>query len=183
MHHLSVCLLAMACLAGAASGSGDHSHGDEGQPEYLALYSLGVGGSHTLEFTGAGEETSIEFMVVPSSSADHEGLGEAEEASALGESRSVYPLNCGWQRAGASSPSSPTRQYFTPVHVFCCSRTSLYRQTNEDTDRQAWLFLPLMASVTGPRSRNRKHKNYRFCGHTSQQHASSSRRVARGEIN
>lgn len=76
--------LAVACLAGAVSGSGDHGH-----PEYLALYSLAVGGSHTLQFEGAGEETSIEFMMVPSSSADHEGLEEAEEASATGEFSSV----------------------------------------------------------------------------------------------
>lgn len=72
--------IALACWVGAVSGS----EGD-GHPEYLALYSLGVGGSHTLQLGGAGEESSVEFMVVPSSSADQEGLEEAEGVSASGE--------------------------------------------------------------------------------------------------
>lgn len=82
MHHLSVLALAMACLAGAVSASGDH-----GSPEYVALYSLGVAGTYTLELGREGDEdeASVEFMVVPSSSADQEGLEEAEEASAAGE--------------------------------------------------------------------------------------------------
>lgn len=80
MHHPSVLILALACLAGAVSGS----EGD-GHAEYLALYALGVGGNHTLVLGGAGDEPSVEFMVVPSSSADHEGLEEAEEVSAPGE--------------------------------------------------------------------------------------------------
>lgn len=82
MHRLSVLLLALACLAGAVSGGGVH----DGRPEYLAVYLLGVGGSHTLELGGAGDEASVEFMVVPSSSADREGLEEAEEVSTPGES-------------------------------------------------------------------------------------------------
>ena len=88
MHHLSVLSLAIACLAGVVSASGDHGHGN---PEYLALYSLGVAGTYTLELGGEGEEDSIEFMVVPSSSLDNEGLEEAAEASATGE---LHPIPC-----------------------------------------------------------------------------------------
>eukprot|EP00752_Nemacystus_decipiens_P008755 g7814.t1 len=85
----------MACLVGAVSAGGDH--GSHGHPEYLALYSLGVSGSYVLELGGDGDEDSIEFMVVPSSSADHEGLEEAEVASAAA-----------WEEffSGAEAPAS-----------------------------------------------------------------------------
>ncbi|CAM9241317.1 unnamed protein product [Pylaiella littoralis] len=70
---------ALTSWAGVVYGS----EGGDGHPEYLAVYSLGVGGSHTLQLGGAPlEERSVEFMVVPSSSADQEGLEEAERASA-----------------------------------------------------------------------------------------------------
>ncbi len=78
---------ALACLGGGgASGGGEE---EDGHPEYLALYSFGVEGGYLVQLGGAGAEAegeaSVEFMVVPASSADHEGLEEAEEASIPGE--------------------------------------------------------------------------------------------------
>lgn len=88
MRYRSFLAPALACLAGGASGSGE---GEDGHPEYLALYSFGVGGGYLLQLGGGGSENlgeaSVEFMVVPSSSADHEGLEEAEEVSIPGEQR------------------------------------------------------------------------------------------------
>lgn len=80
MHHRPALVLKLACWIGAVSGSGDH-----GGTEYLALYSMEVGGSYTLRLDAVGEEDSVEFMVVPSSSADLEGLEVAEEESTPGE--------------------------------------------------------------------------------------------------
>ncbi|CAM9420222.1 unnamed protein product [Scytosiphon promiscuus] len=76
MRHRPVLCLILARWIGAVSGRGDH-----GGPEHLALYSMGVGGSYTLQLEAVGEEDNVEFMVVPSSSADLEGLEIAEEES------------------------------------------------------------------------------------------------------
>ena len=53
------------------------------------MYSLGMPGSYDLQIGVEGgeafEEESLEFMLVPSSSADSEGLEEAEEATETGQ--------------------------------------------------------------------------------------------------
>lgn len=79
-------------LAAWCSLGGAAAHSDVpiaiAYPEYLAVYSLTEEGSHILSILDGGDEafneTSLEFMVVPSSSADLEGLEEAEAASASG---------------------------------------------------------------------------------------------------
>lgn len=102
-HHLCLAVLALsACLAASDSSSDDshdahedshdHDHDEEaslGSPEYIAVYALAVPGSYELQLGVAGEEAfgeeSLEFMLVPSSSADSEGLEEAEEATEAGQ--------------------------------------------------------------------------------------------------
>lgn len=86
MRYRSLLVPALACLvAGDAAAAG--SFEEDGRPEHAALFSLGVEGGYLLQLGVAGEEeeASVEFMVVPSSSADQEGLEEAEEASIPGE--------------------------------------------------------------------------------------------------
>lgn len=104
MHHhhhlLHLCLASLAltaCLsvASASEDSHDsHDHGDEEgesslSPEFIAVYSLGVPGSYELQLGAEGdeafEEETLEFMLVPTSSADSEGLEEAEEATEAGK--------------------------------------------------------------------------------------------------
>lgn len=73
-------------------------------PGHVALlYSFGVSGSHVIRlegvqgggadtFQGNSNNNSVEFMVLPSSSADFEGLEEAEAASSAGETYLVLIL-------------------------------------------------------------------------------------------
>lgn len=93
--HLFLASLALtACLSVASASEDSHDHGDEEgesslSPEYIAVYSLGVPGSYELQLGAEGgeafEEETLEFMLVPTSSADSEGLEEAEEATEAGE--------------------------------------------------------------------------------------------------
>lgn len=90
-HHFFLAILALtACLA--LSSEDSHDHDEEAtslSPEYIAVYSLGMPGSYDLQIGVEGgeafEEESLEFMLVPSSSADSEGLEEAEEATETGQ--------------------------------------------------------------------------------------------------
>lgn len=94
-HHICLALLVLTVSLTAVSASEDsHDHGNEGEaslggPEYIAVYSLGAPGSYELQLGEEGgeafEEESLEFMLVPTSSADSEGLEEAEEATEAGE--------------------------------------------------------------------------------------------------
>lgn len=89
MHHCSVSFLTLTCWIRVVSGSGDH-----GGPELLALYSMNVGGSYTLQLEAVSEDDSVEFMVVPTSSADLEGLEVAQEESAPCEFESKSSSAC-----------------------------------------------------------------------------------------
>lgn len=93
MHRLLVLPVIAACWATAvafvAAERDNAAIDDDGHhPEYVAVYSLEATGTHTLKIGVPGgdafEEDTLEFMVVPSSSGDHEGLEKAEEASEAG---------------------------------------------------------------------------------------------------
>lgn len=92
-HHIYMAFLALTvCLAAVSASEDSHDHGNEGEaslsPEFIAVYALGVPGSYELQLGEGGEafeEESLEFMLVPASSADSEGLEEAEEATETGQ--------------------------------------------------------------------------------------------------
>lgn len=84
MRNLLLALVAAVCIVGVAQGA-------EGEaPEYVALYELDVSGTYTLNVGPIEGDTTfvqsnVYFMVLPSPTADDEGLEEAEEAAAPGK--------------------------------------------------------------------------------------------------
>lgn len=83
-------LVLAACWGWGKTVAGTEEDEHAGHPEHIAIYSFGVPGSHILQVGMAAgaddfEEESLEFMVIPSSSADPEGLQEAEEISEPGQ--------------------------------------------------------------------------------------------------
>lgn len=108
--------------------------GAEGEaPEYIALYELDVAGTYTLQIgaiegdtTFEQQQQSVHFMLLPSSTADEEGLEEAEAASASGRCCALQE----WPGSDYVGPEAITDiNYDTTVRTSDCRKNGVSYDT------------------------------------------------------